>query len=289
MSKIVVVGSINVDLTVSCSRFPQVGETMYGETFGSFFGGKGANQAVACKRLGADVTMVGCIGKDANGQSVIDNFKNEGINIEHIKVTDAPTGVAVITVAENDNEIIVIKGANSLVTKDLVDEAINEILEADMVVMQLEIPLETVAYTLEICKKNNIKVLLNPAPYCEIPKEFMDLVTYITPNETETKMMFDMPFDKALEKYPNKLIMTCGSKGVYYNNGEKLVNCPANKCKVVDTTGAGDTFNGGLAIAICENKSLEEAINFAQKASSIAIGKMGAQTAMPKREEIENE
>ena len=289
MSKIVVVGSINVDLTVSAKRFPLVGETMFGEDFGTFFGGKGANQAVAAKRLGADVVMVGCVGDDANGHMVLEHFEEEGIDTRYIKKVAEPTGVAIITVAENDNEIIVIRGANSEVNKSVVEEAVDEITSADMVIMQLEIPFETVEFVLKLCNEKGIPTLLNPAPFSPFPEKYIELASYITPNETEAKQMKPLSREEILKLYPNKMIMTHGSDGVYYFDGEKIVHCPAFKVSVVDTTGAGDTFNAGLAVGLCEGKSLSDAIALGQKASSIAIGKMGAQTAMPLRSEVEND
>lgn len=287
MSKITVIGSINVDLTVTSDRFPKVGETIFGTGFGTYFGGKGANQALAAKRLGADVTLVGCVGDDANGEMCLKHFKEEGIDTSHIRKVKEPTGVALITVSENDNEIIVIKGANSCVSKEDVDNALNVIQESDMVILQLEIPLETVEYVLELCRKYGVKTLLNPAPFSAFPKEWLELCYFITPNETEAKQMTSLDKEEALKCYPNKMVMTHGSEGVYYHDGEKLVHVPAFKVEVVDTTGAGDTFNGGMAVGLCEGMTLSEAITLGQKASALAIGKMGAQTAMPYRKDLD--
>ena len=287
MSKITVVGSINVDLTVTAKRFPKVGETLFGESFGTFFGGKGANQAVAASRLGADVTLVGCVGRDANGEMCLKHFEEEGIRTDSIAKCEEPTGVALITVSENDNEIIVVKGANNCVTPEAVD-AVKDVIEAsDMVVLQLEIPLETVIHTLKLCRNLGVKTLLNPAPFVPLPEEGIDLCDYITPNETEAMQMTSLLKEEALAMYPNKMIITHGSKGVYYHDGTKVVHVPAFKVEVVDTTGAGDTFTGGLAVGLCEGMSLQDAILLGQKASAVAIGKMGAQTAMPRREELD--
>ena len=263
--KICVVGSINIDLTVTARRFPKVGETMFGDSFASYFGGKGANQAVAARRLGAEVSMIGKIGKDANGQSALENFRREKIDVSNIRECDAPTGVALITVADKDNEIIVVKGANDDWSKQDVLEARKTLLEADLVMMQLEIPLEINREVLRFCKANNIPTILNPAPYQKLDEEIIDLATYITPNETEA----------------------AGQNGVYYHDGICEVHVPAFTCEVVDTTGAGDTFNGALAVALCEKMEMDEALVFAQKASALAIGKMGAQTAMPTRKEMD--
>ncbi len=285
--KICVVGSINIDLTVTAKRFPKVGETMFGDSFASYFGGKGANQAVAARRLGAEVSMIGKIGKDANGQSALENFRREKIDVSNIRECDAPTGVALITVADKDNEIIVVKGANDDWSKQDVLEARKTLLEADLVMMQLEIPLEINREVLRFCKVNNIPTILNPAPYQKLDEEIIDLATYITPNETEAKDMFHASDLSFLAKYPNKIIMTAGQNGVYYHDGICEVHVPAFTCEVVDTTGAGDTFNGALAVALCEKMEMDEALVFAQKASALAIGKMGAQTAMPTRKEMD--
>jgi ribokinase len=281
MRKIVVVGSINVDLVTTCDYFPAIGETMFGNDFATFFGGKGANQAVCAAKLGTEVVMVGCVGNDDNGKAVLENLKKHGVNTDHISVVDQPTGVALITVAENDNQIIVIKGANACVNESVVEKAMTEIDQADLVMLQLEIPLTTVQMVIDHCYDKKIPVILNPAPYQDIPVSMIDKATYITPNQGELANMFKGDQAANLAKYPNKLIMTAGKDGVYFHDGEEVIHLSSNKVNVVDTTGAGDTFNGALAVGIANQLSLKEAIIFAQKAASIAIGKMGAQTAMP--------
>ncbi|MDD3924969.1 MAG: ribokinase [Erysipelotrichaceae bacterium] len=286
MKKIVVIGSINVDLVATCDRFPKAGETLFGKDFAIYFGGKGANQAVCAAKLGADVTMIGCVGDDDHGKSAIANLDKFNINTKEIIKTKSPTGVALITVADHDNQIIVISGANKEVSCDMINEKISVIDNADLVMLQLEIPLNTVKMIVDHCHKKKIKVILNPAPYNDIAKELIDKVDYMTPNKIELESMFNMDHKKALALYPNKLIMTAGSEGVYYHDNDSLINVPAQKVDVVDTTGAGDTFNGALAVALTSGKSLRESIIFGQKAASVAIGKMGAQTAMPYLNEI---
>ena len=286
MSRIVVVGSINVDLVATCDHFPAVGETMFGNDFATFFGGKGANQAVCAAKLGSDVVMVGCVGNDDNGKAALENLKKHKINTDRISVVDQPTGVALITVAANDNQIIVIKGANAYVNEDVVENAITAIDQADLVMLQLEIPLTTVQMVIDHCYKKKIPVVLNPAPYQDVPMSMIDKITYITPNQGELANMFKSDQEANLAKYPNKLIMTAGKDGVYFHDGDKIIHLPSNEVNVVDTTGAGDTFNGALAVGLTNQLSLKEAIIFAQKAASIAIGKMGAQTAMPTLSEI---
>ena len=286
MKKIVVVGSINIDLVTACDHFPAIGESMFGTSFNIFCGGKGANQAICAAKLGAEVTMIGCVGNDANGQLALDNFKKYQVNIDSIVKVNTATGIALIIVADNDNEIVVIKGANACVDIEVVKQAKEKIINADMVVMQLEIPIKTIDYVLDLCKENKIPVILNPAPYQPICDEMLEKVTYLTPNQVEVKQLFGEEYHKVLSNNPNKIIMTAGSAGVYYHDGSLLQQLKTSKVKVVDTTGAGDTFTGALAVALTNDYSLDQAINFAQKAAGIAIGKMGAQTAMPTLDEM---
>lgn len=289
MGKVVVVGSINVDMVFTSDIRPKAGETVLGNTFSLIPGGKGANQAVAASKLGAESVMVGCIGVDSNGDFAIDNFKKVNVNTDCIDVAhDVPTGVANIIVAENDNSIIVIPGANYEVNKLLIDKYKDVILSADILLMQLEIPLETVEYTLELCKKNNVKVLLNPAPAVELSRSMIENSSYITPNEHELNIILgkDCNIEEEMKKYPNKLIVTLGSKGVKYYDGNEMKMVPSYKVEVVDTTGAGDTFCGALAASLVKGNSLDEAIKFANKAAAFSITKLGAQSGMPTLEQI---
>ena len=190
MKKIVVVGSINVDLVTTCDHFPAVGETMFGNDFATFFGGKGANQAVCAAKLASEVVMVGCVGNDDYGKAAVDNLKKQGVITDFVTIVDQPTGVALIIVAEKDNQIVVIKGANACVDQQIVDKAIKEIDQADLVMLQLEIPLTTVEIIIDYCHQKRIPVILNPAPYQDIPKSFIHKVTYVTPNKGELTNMF---------------------------------------------------------------------------------------------------
>lgn len=289
MGKVVVVGSINVDMVFTSHIRPKAGETVLGNSFSLIPGGKGANQAVAAAKLGAESVMVGCVGIDTNGNFAIDNLNSVNVNTDCIDVVnDVPTGVANIIVAENDNSIIVIPGANYEVSKSVIDKYRGVILSADIVLMQLEIPLETVEYTLELCKKNNVKVLLNPAPAVELTRTMIENASYITPNEHELKIILgkDCNIEEEMKKYPNKLIVTLGSKGVKYFDGNKIEMIPSYEVKVVDTTGAGDTFCGALAASIVSGDSLDKAIKFANKAAAYSITKLGAQSGMPTLEQI---
>lgn len=283
MGKVVVVGSINVDMVFTSDIRPRAGETVLGNTFSIIPGGKGANQAVAAAKLGAETYMVGCVGNDSNGEFSLHNLQNMNVNTQGVKIIDnIPTGVANIVVADNDNSIIVISGANFEVNKKIIDINKDIILSADIVLLQLEIPMEVVEYISDMCSKSNVKVLLNPAPAYKLSNAAIENATYITPNEHELKLIFNSDStDEILKSYPNKLIVTLGSKGVKYFDGNRIKQIPSINVNVVDTTGAGDTFCGGLAAALVRGEDLEDAIIFANKAASFTVTKLGAQSGMP--------
>lgn len=288
--KIAVVGSINVDQTVIADRIPLKGETLFGKSINYIPGGKGANQAVAMAKLGADVTMFGCVGDDDNGKQMIANLVKNNINASNIKtVNGVPTGIAIITLGDNDNTIVVLKGANDCVNKSYIDSIKDELLKQDMVVLQHEVPLETVHYVIELCSKNNIKTVLNPAPAANVPMEIIDKVTYITPNEHEVGLIFgkDKSLEELLKKYPKKLIVTLGSDGVATAlNDSEILKVPVRKTTVVDTTGAGDTLNGAFSVRICMGDKIEDALKYANVAASLSIEKLGAQSGMPTDSEV---
>ncbi|PFX75869.1 ribokinase [Bacillus cereus] len=290
MPNIAVVGSISMDLVAVSKKRPKAGETVIGEAFHTIPGGKGANQAVAAARLGANVAMVGAVGNDDYGTVVRKNLENERIFIDYVvPVTDRTTGIAHIVLAEEDNSIVVVQGANALVNNSVVDRSKDLLVKADMVVLQLEIPLETVKYVLAICEEHNIPVMLNPAPAQVLSEEILEKATYITPNEHECRIVlndFTSPIEDLLAKYPNKLLMTEGSNGVRFYNGKEIVHVPSIAVDVVDTTGAGDTFNGALAVALSEGETLQKAIRFANIAGGLSVTKLGAQGGMPTRERV---
>ncbi|MDI6506791.1 ribokinase [Bacillus wiedmannii] len=290
MPNIAVVGSISMDLVAVSKKRPKAGETVIGEAFHTIPGGKGANQAVAAARLGANVAMVGAVGNDNYGTVVRSNLENERVFIDYVvPVTDTATGIAHIVLAEEDNSIVVVQGANALVNESVVDRSKDLLIKADMVVLQLEIPLETVKYVLAICEEHNIPVMLNPAPAQVLSEDILEKATYITPNEHECRIVLD-DFTSAIEdllaKYPNKLLMTEGSKGVRFHNGTEIVHVPSIAVDVVDTTGAGDTFNGALAVALSEGETLQKAIRFANIAGGLSVTKLGAQGGMPTRDRV---
>lgn len=289
MSKIVVIGSSSIDLVVSAERRPKAGETIIGESFKTVPGGKGANQAVAASRLGAQVYMIGCVGDDNFGKVILDNFKENEVIIDCVEpVTGVESGTAHITLAEGDNSIIVVKGANNYVTPEYVNQARNIIKNAKIVLIQQEIPEETVEFVADMCKELNVPLLLNPAPARVISPSVIEKVAYLTPNEHEASILFKgLKIGDVLKKYPNKLFITEGIRGVRYHNGEKEVLIPTFEVETVDTTGAGDTFNAAFAVALAEGQSIEESVRFANRAASLSVTKFGAQGGMPSRAEVE--
>ncbi|WP_414834492.1 ribokinase [Bacillus altitudinis] len=289
MSQIVVVGSCSMDLVVTSNKRPNAGETVLGESFKTVPGGKGANQAVASARLGADVYMIGRVGDDAYGQDIMSNLQAQGVRTTYMKpVTEMESGTAHIILAEGDNSIVVVKGANNEVTPHYVKDALSSIENIGIVLIQQEIPEETVEAVCTICSEKGIPVILNPAPARKVSQQILDQAAYITPNEHEAALMFDgLTIAEALRQYPNKLLITEGKNGVRYFDGSKEVLVPGYPVKAVDTTGAGDTFNGALAVALTEGNSLYDALAFANLAASISVTKFGAQGGMPTREELE--
>ncbi|MDQ0045923.1 ribokinase [Paenibacillus polymyxa] len=291
MAKISIIGSSSMDLVVTSSKRPGAGETVLGESFTTVPGGKGANQAVAAARLGADVTMIGRVGDDHFGKQILRNFEENHVHTDYVKpVTHMESGTAHIILAEGDNSIVVVKAANNEVTPAYVEEALDVIRSSDIVLIQQEIPSETVVYVSEICAKYEVPLLLNPAPAREVDDSVIANATYITPNEHEAAIMFkDLSLQEALRKYPNKLFVTEGSNGVRFFDGEQEVVVPTYKVEAVDTTGAGDTFNAAFAVALAEGNSLADSVKFANRAASLSVTKFGAQGGMPTRREVEEQ
>lgn len=289
MSEIVVVGSINADQVVVADRRPKKGETIKGIKYSLIPGGKGANQAVAAARLKKNVTIIGCVGNDYLGDFLLNELNKNNVSTQYVtKSENTSTGIAQITVADEDNSIIIVAGANNQMNIEKVNLYLDIILKAKIVILQLEIPIKTVEYIVERCFENNIITILNPAPAMRLNKNLISKVTYLTPNEHECTIVFnEHDVQKILKENPNKVVLTRGEKGVQFFDGSNIISVPAYKNKVVDTTGAGDTFNGALAAAILEGKKLEEAINFANKAASLSITKLGAQSGMPTLEELD--
>lgn len=277
-----------MDLIVSVSRSPVNGETIMGDSFETKPGGKGANQAVAASRLGANVNIIGRVGQDVFGESLVDNLKRENISTEGVNpVLGVPSGVAIITIREKDNSIIVISGANDYVTAQYVQDHSRLIQNSDIVLVQMEIPMEAIEETTRICKKFNVPFILNPAPAQKVDPFILDRASFITPNEIERDQILTGEEEMILAKWANKLIVTKGKEGALYHDQTNIKRIPAFLVDVIDTTGAGDTFNGAFAYYMARNKNISKGCEFANAASALAIQKIGAQTGMPTKKEIE--
>lgn len=287
MENIVVIGSSSIDLVVKTDVLPQAGETVMGNSFFTTTGGKGANQAVAAARLSNKVYMIGAVGDDDNGKQIIQNLEQNNVDTSFMdKIENETSGTAHITLFEDDNRIIVVPAANNHVTPEKVLPKLEHFGAGDIILMQHEIPEQTIKEVTDYAVKHDMKIILNPAPYRNIDKDIIDKVTWITPNESESELLFENGVDEALKAYPRKLIVTKGAAGaMFYNDSQQLVK--GYKKKVVDTTGAGDTFNGALAVALIENKPLEESVDFANLAGSFSVTGLGAQGAMPYRKELD--
>ncbi len=291
--KIVVIGSSNTDMVASVSEFPQPGETIIGDGFMMNAGGKGANQAVAAARCGGDVTFITKVGNDQTGKQSIQNLKNEGINTSRITKDDGkPSGVALIFVnSAGENIIVVAPGSNMSLNEKDIDNAEKELNAADVVLMQLEVPLTTVIHAAKKSYSLGKKVILNPAPAAKLPNELYPNLFMITPNETEIEILTGVKVTdvksaaRAAEVLKNKgvdiVIITMGAEGAYIHSDDLKKMIAAPKVKAVDTTAAGDCFNGALSVGVADNKPLDEAILFANKAAALSVTKMGAQQSLP--------
>lgn len=283
--EITVVGSINVDLVTSAPRFPQPGETLTGTSFQRFMGGKGANQAVAAARLGADVRIIGAVGADGFGSEALANLKQEGVEVSSVRMlADLPTGMANITVSGGDNHIIVVPGANYGITPADIEACEADIAQADVVLAQLEIPLESVTAAAVLAHKHGKPFVLNPAPAQKLPEQLLGLVTLLTPNAHELAISLELPENTPAEtligRCPCPVLMTRGSEGVLYNDAKGALHTVAGfKVTPVDTTGAGDTFNGAFAVFFAEG--MAEAVCKANAAAALSVTKAGAQSGMP--------
>jgi ribokinase len=270
---ITVVGSINMDLVTIANRVPSQGETILGEKFHLIPGGKGANQAVAAARLGAEVHMIGAVGTDAFGKELLRSLEREGIDVDNVKpVTHVETGIAAITISEGDNRIIVVPGANHALRPEDVEQCEEVIAKSDVCLLQLEIPLPVVEKAVSLAKKHGVLVILNPAPAQPLPKPLLEQVDILA-GENE-------------EEFAHKLVVTEGARGVTMMKNGQPMRIPGFSVRVVDTTGAGDTFNGALAVALSKGMELEGACYFGNAAAALSVTKLGAQTGMPTETEV---
>jgi len=290
MKKIAVIGSINTDFCFRCDRLPSPSETISGKGFEIKFGGKGANEAVAIARQGGFVSLFGKIGDDTLSNENLKNLKKEKVDTKNIETSTAGAGVAGIMIDNKTNSIIVVPGANGEVDIEYIEKHKKEILEHDIFCMQLEIPLSTTEHLLSMLSKANKTIVFNPSPIIPLKEKILNQCSFVVVNEIEIK---ELPQFKSVEqimkRYKGRLILTCGSDGVYFYSNKKVCHIPAITVdNVVDTTGAGDTFLGSFALKLAEEKSLEDAISHANLCAGLKIKKAGAQTGMPTKKEVEN-
>ncbi|MDD4033368.1 MAG: ribokinase [Bacteroidales bacterium] len=296
--KILVIGSSNTDMVIQTRKFPAPGETILGGKFFMNPGGKGANQAVAAQRLGGSVSFVGKIGNDIFGKQAVQLLENEGINVRYVAVDpENPSGVALITVdSKAENSIVVAPGSNGTLNPADFDKAQPELESAYFVLMQLEIPIPTVEYIARLAAQKEKKVILNPAPAASLSDELLRNLYLITPNETEAEILTGIRVSdeasalQAATFLHNKgvhiVIITMGAAGAFLLENGSSGMVPAPLVKAVDTTAAGDTFNGALVVALSEGKSLQESVTFANLAASVSVTRPGAQSSVPYRKEL---
>mgnify|MGYP004474329109 FL=1 len=283
---IFIVGSLNMDLCIETPYMPKEGETITGSGFMTNGGGKGANQAAAAAKLGGNVAMCGAVGCDLFGETLIKNLSAAGADVSHIKkCNDASTGIAVIVITGGNNRIILDKGANALLTEADIDEFLKTAKEGDIYLTQLENPIDIIGYGLKQAKAKGMFTILNPAPANKDISAYFNYVDLITPNETELEIFGgkDALFDAGIKK----IVTTLGSRGYEIADKTSAKIYPCIKVKAVDTTAAGDTLCGGLAVGLSEGMKLEEACAFGSKAASIACTRKGAQQSIPTRKEVE--
>ncbi|WP_082927737.1 ribokinase [Paenibacillus oryzisoli] len=294
--RIAVVGSLNMDLVVSMNRMPKIGETLQGDELHTIPGGKGANQAVGCAKLGAQVSMIGAVGQDGFGDVLLAQMASHGIHTDAIvRRDDCSTGTATILHTRDDNCIVIVSGANGKVTPEQVRQHANLIREADALLVQLEIPLPAVQAALEIAREAGVRTVLNPAPAVALPAELLQLVDFITPNETEFELISGGTYANEQELLAGmqqwetegpRLLLTRGEQGVAMVARGELATIPAPRVQVVDTTGAGDACNAAFTVALAQGKEVLEAATIAVKAASLSVTRFGAQAGMPLLSEL---
>ena len=299
MGIVSVVGSFVYDLVAKAPRRPKTGETLIGESFGMFLGGKGANQAIASSRSGASVHMIGRLGKDLFGNQFLEKFSNEGINTDFVIIDDVNgTGIGMPLIdATGDNSIVLIPQANMALSVSDVNNAFEPIASSDVLILQLEVPIDASQRAAEIAKENNTMVLLNPAPAREIPDSFLRLVDVLIPNETETEILSGLKTttdDQAIEavrtltsKGISTVILTLGHRGALLLTDKIEKRVPGFAIETVDTTAAGDAFCGALATSLAQGSTIEDAIWVANAAGALAVTKIGAEPSLPKKEDLD--
>ncbi|BDU39213.1 ribokinase [Vibrio nigripulchritudo] len=300
MSKLVVLGSVNADHVLQVPSFPRPGETLHGRNYQVIPGGKGANQAVAAARLNADIGFIACVGDDAFGLNIRESFQRDGIDIRGVKVQpDCPTGIAMIQVSDDgENTICLSAEANAKLSSEAIQPELDKIRTANYLLMQLETPLDGVESAAVAAKESKTCVVLNPAPACSLPDSLLRCVDVITPNETEAEVLTGIKVtdEESAQQASNALhekgietvLITLGAKGVWLSQNGVGKGISSYRVEAVDTTAAGDTFNGALVTGLLENKPLESAIQFANAAAALSVTRFGAQTSIPTRKEVDD-
>ena len=298
-AKVVVVGSLNMDLVTRASRLPKGGETLIGESFSVVSGGKGANQAVAAARLGAQVSMIGCVGRDAYGDALRAALLAEQIDCQAVSTVDGSSGVALIVVDDNSqNSIVIVPGANGALTAEQLKRFDPVLQAADLLICQLEVPDATVGHALKRGRELGKIVILNPAPASRaLPAHWYGSIDYLIPNESEAAALSGVAVDsldtaqaaatKLIDMGAGKVIITLGAQGSLFADGNSFQHFPAPSVKAVDTTAAGDTFVGGFAAALAAGKGEAEAIRFGQKAAALSVTRAGAQPSIPALSDVQ--
>jgi ribokinase len=298
VNKILVIGSLNMDLVIATARVPVMGETILGNGFMTVAGGKGANQAVAAAKLGGRVTMAGCVGNDVFGRELTNNLQCNQVDTKYIRTVDGvSTGIAVVVVKEGNNFIIVDPGANYQVTTGSIAELENVIKDSSFLVLQLEIPLETVEAAIQIAKQYHVKVVLNPAPAVELTEELLNKVDILILNETESQIITGIDVNeigdaaKVIDYIRNigvkQVVVTLGGNGAVYNREDAIVHLPVPIVETVDTTAAGDSFIGAMVAALSQGKNIDKAIHYANIVGTLTVTRKGAQISLPDQREVE--
>lgn len=293
---ILIIGSANADYVIHADRLPRIGETLPGREFSVNIGGKGLNQAIAVQRLGGDAAFLGAVGNDMNGAMLLRAMQDNQVLFEGVCTEKASTGMAMITVVQGDNCILLHPGANACLTKEMLSEKRQLIESAAAVILQLEIPIETVCAAIQMAHAAHVPVFLNPAPAAPLPEDIYPLVDYFIPNEHEAAALSGTQADTEegcrenirlfREKGVKNVLITRGEKGCAWHMEDEIRFCPAVKTRAVDTTSAGDTFVGALCVQLCRGRTLEEAVPYACRAAAITVSRKGAAASIPFAEEV---
>jgi len=278
--KIGVVGSINIDMMYTLEQFLKKGETLFGDNFQVLMGGKGANQAVMLSALNDNVVFLGAVGNDDFAERALHHLESKNVKVDFISKKEKNTGLAIIQIVHGDNSIAVIPGANTLIKKEEIDRFLSKNHDLELVVSQLEINIDAVNYLIDQCHAKRIPIILNPAPAQPLSDEIIEKVDFLIPNETETEYLFHTDdFEGLVKRYAGKLLITMGSRGVMYFDGNVPIIVPSEKLNVVDTTGAGDSFVAGFATGIGNHLNMRNAVELGIKVASMTCMCMGAQGA----------